>query len=205
MEHVDHRAIQDHLQPSKLQASSSYYRRRSCKKCGLQFDVCSRCDRSQIFCPECKPKQKHARLKKARDFYKKSPQGKKLRAASCQRRRDKIKDNDEQKNLLNSKPLKKFEGDRGSPFPQVTARTPEPALLAEHENNGVFNDVQFPDSIFNSSMHKQQGTPRKAAQIICSFCHRACLPFQRQKKGRLGGQEKKAIRRWRARYWEKDP
>jgi hypothetical protein len=205
MEHFDHRSNQKPPLPANLQALSIYYRQLFCRTCRLQVNVCNSCDRGQIYCEECKPVQKRERIRKAHNKYKKSRNGKILRAASAQRRRDKIKLNREVQNFPEFPRPPKIEGDRGLTFPQVSNTTPEPAISAEQKTKGVFEDVQFPNPIFNSSTSKSQRSPRKTTQIICTFCRRTCSPFQRQKTGRMGTKEKKDFRRWRARSRGKDP
>ena len=205
MEQNKHLASQNEPQPANLQGASFSYRRFFCENCGCTVDVCRPCDRQQVYCPECHGERTQARVKKAQKNYKKSFRGKRKRAAACMRRRARLKAKKEEGNRSAAEPSKIFEGDRGSSFSQVIATPPEPAILAEQEKKGVSDDVQLPDTILNSSMHQQQGTAGKTKKIVCSFCHRTCLPFQRQKTGRLGAKEKKDIARWLARPWNKDP
>ena len=205
MEPFDHPTKQQPPQPANLQAASIYHRRFHCRACGEHSDVCNRCDRGQIYCPACKPIQKRERIQRARNKYKKSQHGRVKRAASSQNRRDKIKAEAECQNSPELPYSKKIEGDQGPLSPQVPNTTPEPAILAKQKNQGASDNVQFSNPIFNSSKDKSEGLPRKKPQIICSFCKRECSPFQRQKKGRLGAQEKKNFQRWRARSRGKDP
>lgn len=205
MEPLDHHAKEKPPHPAKLQAASIYYRHFYCRVCRMQVNVCNQCDRGQLYCPECSPLQKRVRLKRARKKYNQTSHGRRLRAASCKRRREKIKSKIQEPELLISLADEKIEGDRGSPHPKVIGIYSEPAILAEQETKGVSNNAQFPNSIFNSPPYKSERSRRKATKIICSFCKRECSPFQRQKRGRLGAQEKKVYQRWRMRSRDKDP
>lgn len=205
MEHSDHRPIQTPEQPANLPAQSNYYRYFYCRACGAQSNVCSSCDREQIYCPECKPIQKRERIRRARNKYKKSRKGRSKRAASSQSRRDKIKAKMGDPKPHESAQQKKIEGDRGPLLAQVSNRTPVPAISAEQEPKGASDHAQLSNPLFDFSSKTGERLPRKTTQIICSFCKRDCPPFQRKKKGRLGAQEKKNIQRWRAHTRDEDP
>ena len=205
MELCDFPTNQQSSQPADLQLASVYYRHFYCHACGSQKSVCTKCDRGQIYCAECKPLRKRERIQKARDKYKKSRHGRIKRSASSQERRAKIKRNSEHQNPPEMPHLKINEGDRGPLLPKVSNTTPEPAIPAEQKTTGVSADVQFSNPIYNSAEGHSERSPRKPAQIICTFCKRECSPFQRQKKGRLAAKEKKSFRRWRASFRDKDP
>jgi hypothetical protein len=205
MEPLDYYAKENQPHSAKLQAASIYHRHFYCRICKRQVIVCNQCDRSQVYCSECGPQQKRVRLKRAQKKYNQTRHGRRLRAASSKRRRDKIKSKIRAPELLNSGADEKIEGDRASPQPKDIGINSEPAILAEQETKGVSDNAHFPNSIFNSPPYKSEQAPRKATEIICSFCKRECSPFQRQKKGRLGAQERKAYQRWSRRSRDEDP
>lgn len=205
MEPLDHRAKEKPPHPAKLQAASIYYRHFYCRACMRQVNVCNQCESGQLYCSECGPLQKRARLKRARKKYNQTQHGRRLRAASSKRRREKMMSKIQEPESSNLMPAEKIEGDRGSPHPKFIGIYSEPAIPAEQETKGVSNNAQFPNSIFNSPAYKGERSRRTATKIICSFCKQECSPFQRQKRGRLGAQEKKVYQRWRRRSRDEDP
>jgi hypothetical protein len=205
MEQLDHRPNHKPEQPPRLPGEPKYYRYYFCKACCSQSYVCSSCDRAQIYCPDCKIIQNQERIRRARNKYKKSRKGRLKRAFSSQSRRNKIKAKIGDLETAESAQLKKIEGDRGPLVAQVLSKTPLPAIPAEQKPKGASEHAQFSNPLFNFSSNKGEQLPGRATQIICSFCKRECPPFQRQKKGRLGPQEKKNIQRWWARTRDEDP
>ena len=152
------------------------HRRYCCASCSGTVEICSPCDRGNIYCPDCMPRMKRARLVRARRRYRETQNGRDVRNAGNRRRRQR----------------KKFglgEGDRGSPS-QV-----------EQGNDGrgqlgppVGDSHDAPDDDFEPRVDTQgEPPPAPAGKLVCPFCLRPCSPFHRQSAGRRWRAEKRAL------------
>lgn len=151
------------------------HRRYRCASCSGTVEICSPCDRGNIYCPACAPLMKRARIVRADRRYRLTQRGREVRNAGNVRRR--------------KKKLGAREGDRGSP------------LRDQQGNDGtgqlgppVGDSHDAPDDDFEPRVDTQgEPPPAPAGKLVCPFCLRPCSPFHRQSAGRRWRAEKRAL------------
>lgn len=147
---------------AKLPPASSY-RLYPCHSCLLPVEICSRCDRGNIYCKACAPIRKKERIQRARSAYRRTSRGREVRAAAEKRRR--------LRSLSES-----TVGDRGSPV--VSHQGNNSASEHSRSDSGAPADE---DPIIPVSPVVPVGnaaTPR--GFLRCSHCHHLCVAFQIQ-------------------------
>ncbi len=145
---------------------ASTYRLFQCHCCLLAVDLCSRCDRGNIYCRTCAPVCVAERISRARRAYRNSTKGKKVRAAAEKRRRERRR----------LKPIENFVGDRGSPTAGDQGNTSSSEPVGS--DNGV---PVHEDPIIPSSPVDHFGLPPAPQGFIrCAHCHGLCKSFQIQ-------------------------
>ena len=150
---------------------ASTYRLFQCHRCLLPVDLCSRCDRGNIYCKACAPVCKAERISRARSAYRNSTDGKKVRAAAEKQRRKRRR----------LQRLEKFVGDRGSPTTDPQGNTS--ASEQSRSDSGVPVDE---NSIDSSPPVVDFGSPPTPQGFVrCSNCHEPCEDFQIQGPRRL--------------------
>ncbi len=145
---------------------ASTYRLFQCYRCLLPVDLCSRCDRGNIYCKTCAPVRKAERISRARSAYRNSTDGKKVRAAAEKQRR-------KRRRLQH---LKKIVGDRGSltADPQSNTSSSETVVSV----NGV---TVHEDPIIPSPPVDPCGLPPAPQGFVrCAYCRGLCKSFQIQ-------------------------
>jgi len=145
---------------------ASTYRLVQCECCLISAELCSRCDRGNIYCQACAPRRMAERIKRARSAYRCSVHGKSVRAAGEKRRRLRRQ----------SVADEGIVGDRGSPTAgsQGNASDSEPV----GSDGGIVPDE---DSIFPASAVVPVGPPPPAQGFVrCAYCRNLCKDFQIQ-------------------------
>ena len=146
--------------------TASTYRLFQCHCCLLPVDLCSRCDRGNIYCLSCAPLRKSERIARARSSYRSFSHGKSVRAA-CEKRRRLRRQATRSEGTV---------GDRGSLLndPQGNTLASEPV----GSDGGLVPDE---DSIFPAPAVGSFGDPPPPQGFVrCSHCHCLCEDFQIQ-------------------------
>ena len=145
---------------------ASSYRLFQCHYCLSSVDLCSRCDRGNIYCASCAQVRKAARIKRARSAYRKSVHGKTVRAAGEKRRRLRRQ----------SPPDEGTVGDRGSPEADPQGNTSASGHV--RPDGGIVPDE---DPIFPAPEVVALGPPSPPQGFVrCAHCYCLCEDFQIQ-------------------------
>ena len=146
--------------------TASTYRLFQCHCCLSPVDLCSRCDRGNIYCALCAEVRKALRIKRARIAYRRTARGKEVRAAAEKRRR-----------LRKSRePDDGTVGDRGSLATDPQGNTSASGHV--RPDGGIVPDEDpicpAPEVVAFRLPSPPQGFVR------CAHCHRLCEDFQIQ-------------------------
>ena len=145
---------------------ASTFRLFQCHCCYLAVELCSRCDRGNIYCDVCAPLRKVERIARARSAYRSSAHGKAVRAAGEKRRRFR-------------RPVTAREdsvGDRGSPPAGPQGNTS--AFEHSCSDSGV---SAHEDSLVPVPPVVDLGPPSTPQGFVrCAHCHNLCEAFQIQ-------------------------
>ena len=151
----DSATSQTHSQTRDQQKTKTPCRSFLCARCGVQCDICTHCDRGQIYCPSCAPVAAAARKKRANKRYRVTLRGKHVHAAQEQARRKRRADTGSV-------------GDRGSPSPNGGATFSKSKMSStEKKENG--------DDSESSSKNQTD-----KEHICCSYCGGFAPSFRRQ-------------------------
>ena len=145
---------------------ASTYRLFQCHCCLSSVDLCSRCDRGNIYCSSCAQVRKAERIKRARSAYRKSGYGKTVRAAGEKRRRLRMQPAPDEGTV----------GDRGSPATEPQGNTSASGHV--RPDGGIVPDE---DPIFPAPEVVVLGLPSLPQGFVrCAHCHCLCEDFQIQ-------------------------
>lgn len=145
---------------------ASSYRLVHCHSCQMSFNLCSRCDRGNIYCRLCAPKRRAESIVRARSAYRGTAHGKLVHAAAEKRRRLRRQ----------APPDEGTVGDQGSPpvDPQGNTSVSEPVV----SDNGVPGNEN--SIVPDPSVGPLGVSPPPQGFVRCAYCHRHCKAFQIQ-------------------------
>jgi len=162
---IETRLLPDNRCDSGLPPASTY-RLFYCHCCLSEVDLCSRCDRGNIYCAPCAPERKAQRIRRARSAYLSSLHGKSMRAAAEKRRRLRRQMARGQDTV----------GDRGSPVPDQQGNTTTSEHVSSDSGVPAHEDSLVPDRPVDDF----RPPPAPQGFIRCSNCYGLCEAFQIQ-------------------------
>lgn len=149
----------DHHNQSSTTPCRSFF----CSKCSARCEICTHCDRGQIYCPACAPFAAAARKKKANKQYRVTFNGKRVRAALERARRVRLKN-------------PPSVDDRGSLPAAASANFSAPQITsAEKKENGDAAGREYKERAYSNIEEQTDKTG-----LRCSFCRKVAPPFRRQ-------------------------